>query len=89
MYSVLRICIGFNTDPDLHWFQCGSGYGSGSSIFCQCGSGYISKVLMTKNWKKFTAEIKFNFFYQKLLSLGLHKGRPSYRRSLHPSKENI
>jgi hypothetical protein len=23
------------------------------------------------------------------LSLGLHKGRPSYRRSLQPSKENI
>jgi hypothetical protein len=23
------------------------------------------------------------------LTLGLHKGRPSYRRSLHPSKENI
>jgi hypothetical protein len=37
-----------------------SGYGSGSRIFCQCGSGSGSKsrsrVLMTKNWKKFTAE---------------------------------
>jgi hypothetical protein len=30
------------------------------------------------------------FLYLKLqfLSLGLHKGRPSYRRSLHPFKEN-
>jgi hypothetical protein len=37
---------------------------------------------------------KFNFysFDQKIaiyLSLGLHKGRPSYRRSLQLSKENI
>jgi hypothetical protein len=57
-------------------FQCGSGYGS------------RSKVLMTKIWKKFTVEIKFIFFWSKIaiyLSLGLHKGRPSYRRSLHPS----
>jgi hypothetical protein len=32
------------------------------------------------------------FFYIKAtiyLSLGLQKERPSYRRSLHPSKENI
>ncbi len=32
------------------------------------------------------------FFWSKIaiyLSLGLHKGRPSYRRSLQPSKENI
>jgi hypothetical protein len=40
----------------------------GSSIFCQCGSGSRagsgsrSKVLMTKHWKKITAEIKFVFF---------------------------
>ncbi len=43
-----------------------------------------------QNWKKFTAE---NFFYiSKLatyLSLGLHKERLSFNRSLHPSKENI
>jgi hypothetical protein len=37
---------------------------------------------------------KFNFYFldKKIainLSLGLHKGRPSYRRSLQPSKENI
>jgi hypothetical protein len=32
------------------------------------------------------------FFLSKIaidLSLGLHKGRPSYRRSFQPSKENI
>ncbi len=46
---------------------------------------------MTKNWKKFTAEKKFNFFCIKnySLSLGLHKRRPSYKRSLQLSKENI
>jgi hypothetical protein len=36
----------------------------------------------------------WNFFYyifliKSYLSLGLHKGHPSYRRSLQPSKENI
>ncbi len=42
------------------------------------------RLLMTKNWR--------NFFIKNFncnLSLGLHKGRPSYRRSLPPSKENI
>ncbi len=41
---------------------------------------------MTKNLKKFTAEKKFIFFWSKTalyLSLGLHTGRPSYKRSLH------
>jgi hypothetical protein len=40
---------------------------------------------------KFTAE-KNIFLIKKItfyLSLGLHKGRPSFRRSLHISKENI
>jgi hypothetical protein len=47
---------------------------------------------MTKNWKKFTAEKKNIYFGPKTkiyLSLGLHKGRPSYKRSLQLSKENI
>ncbi len=47
---------------------------------------------MTKNWKKFPTEKELNFFGSKTaiyLSQGLHKGRPSYRRSLQPSKENI
>jgi hypothetical protein len=43
-----------------------------------------------KNEKKFTAENKTYIFWDKkttvYLSLGLHKGRPSYRRSLQPSK---
>ncbi len=45
-------------------------------------------------WPKFEnkikAEIKFIFFWSKIvirLCLGLHKGRPSYSRSLHPSKK--
>ncbi len=47
------------------------------------------RVLMTKNLKK---TYSWKFFYQKLQftyhipSLGLHKGRPSYRKSLQPSK---
>jgi hypothetical protein len=43
---------------------------------------------MTKNSKKFTGEKKLIFFGSKIeiyLSLGLHKKRPSYRRSLPPS----
>ncbi len=65
--------------------------GSGFSILSEYRSGF--RVLMTKNWKKFTAENFFFFFFFfkncNLLSLGLHKGRSNYRRSLHPSKENI
>ncbi len=59
---------------DPHWFQCRSG----SSIFCQCGSGSgsRSKVLMTKNWKKFRAEIKFKYFLIK--NCNLHIPRPPY-----------
>jgi hypothetical protein len=45
---------------------------------------------MTKNWKKFTAERKINFFLIKNYNLpGLHKGLPNYRWSLQPLKENI
>jgi hypothetical protein len=68
---------------------------SGSSISAEylSGSGSRtgsrSRVLMTKNLK---AEKGLMFFLSKLtnyLYLGLHKGRPSYSRSLQPSKENI
>jgi hypothetical protein len=38
-----------------------------------------------QKFKNFTAGKIFKIF----LSLGLHEGRPSYRRSLQPSKENI
>ncbi len=48
---------------------------------------------MTKNWKKCTAEEFFLYVFNKkiaiYLSLGFHKGRPSYRRSLQRSNENI
>ncbi len=48
---------------------------------------------MTKNFKKITVEKKLKKFLGSkstiYLSLGLHKGRPSYRRSLRLSKENI
>ncbi len=81
--------------------KCGSGYGSGSSIFSnfwsgsrsQCGSGFSSRsrVLMSKNWIKLTAGNFLYIFWSKIaiyLSLDLPKGRPGYRRSLQPSKEN-
>jgi hypothetical protein len=46
-----------------------------------------------KSEKKNTAENLFSkLFWSKIaiyLSPGLQKGRPSYRRSLEPSKENI
>jgi hypothetical protein len=61
---------------------CGSGYGSGSSE-SEPGSRvrFLTRVLMTKNFL-----IKKIIVY---LSLGLLKGRLSYRRSFHPSIENI
>jgi hypothetical protein len=50
-----------------------------------------SRVLMTKNLKKFTAEKNLFLLDQTTiyLFLGLHKARPIYRRSLQLSKENI
>ncbi len=57
---------------------CGSGWGS--SISKESGSGSGSRVWMTNNfWSKIAI----------YLSLGLLKGRPSYRKSLQPSKDNI
>jgi hypothetical protein len=49
---------------------------------------------MSTNWREKNLQLKkFKiFFWSKIaiyLSLGLHKGRPSYRRSLQPSNENI
>jgi hypothetical protein len=72
-------------DPDTAFFF----YADHSMEF---GSG--SRDLMTKNWKNLQLEnTAFFFFYQTAIywdfSLHLHKGRTSYRRSLHPSKENI
>jgi hypothetical protein len=60
---------------ELNWFQCRSG----SSFLGQCGSGYSSvsksKDLMTK--------------IAEFLSLGLHAGRPSYRRTILQSQKRI
>jgi hypothetical protein len=41
--------------------------------------------------KKFTAEKNYIIYINNCiyLSLGLHKGRPSYTRSIQSSKENI
>jgi hypothetical protein len=48
---------------------------------------------MTKNFKKITAgKLLYIYFGSKIaiyLSLGLHEGRISYRRSLQPLKDNI
>ncbi len=64
--------------------------GSGASVWgwrpirIRIQSG--SRALMTKNWKKITAEKEKYFFFKSknaiYLSLGLHKVCPSYRRSL-------
>ncbi len=96
VYMITSTSIYHNPVPVVqccnpYWFQRGSGYGSGCKIFCQCGFGYGSgcRILMTKNWKKFTAVHFLTFFWSKIaiyLSLSLHEGRPSYRRSLHPLK---
>jgi hypothetical protein len=52
-----------------------------------CGFGYGSWVMMTKKKKiKNTAENSKIAIY---FILGLHKGCPSYRKSLRPLKENI
>ncbi len=56
----------------------------------EAGDQSGSRALMTKNWKKITAEI---FFFKSktaiYLSLGIHKVCPSYRRSLQLTKEAI
>jgi hypothetical protein len=59
-------------------------------IRIQYGPGY--RTLMTKIEKKLQLKKKINFLGSKTaiyLSLGLHKERPSYRRSLQLSKGAI
>ncbi len=75
---------------------CGSAFissGSGSSILgwtpirIRIQSG--SRALMTKSFKKITAEKKFSFFLSKTaiyLPLGLHKVCPSYRKAFSSQK---
>ncbi len=86
------------------WQGCGSVfifYGSGSRAWCwrpiriqiRIWIQYGSRALITKNWKKITAENLILFFFWSktaiFLSLSLHKVCPSYRRSLQFSKEAI
>jgi hypothetical protein len=75
--SVLWIRISFNADPDPAFFA-----------NADPGPGFW----WPKIGKKLQLIQKFVFVWSKFafyLSLGLRKGRPSYRRSLHSSKENI
>ncbi len=79
-YSLLFSVVGpdsFTSDP--------------ASISCE--SEYGSRVLMAKNSKQNTVQLKiFSSFMIKIaiyLSLGLLKERPGYRKSLQLSKENI
>jgi hypothetical protein len=72
--------------------SCGSGFIESDPAFqVNPDPSWIQGFDDQKVKKKNTAEISFPFFDQNytLLSLGLHKGRPSYRRSLPPSKEYI
>ncbi len=68
----------FNADPDPAFYNCGSRSrsGSGSRDF----HDQKCKTISTGNF--------FHLFYKITIyfPLGLHKGLPSYRRSLQPSK---
>jgi hypothetical protein len=70
---------------DPHWSQCGSGYVSGSSIFCNADPD--PGFWWPKIGKNLQQKIFFIFFWSKIAIYFLHNGRPK-RRSLHPSKEN-
>jgi hypothetical protein len=78
--------ISFRQDCGSALIYCGSGSG------CESGSSSGPRVLITKNLKKYKAEKNLYFFQSKIaiyLSLCLYNGRPSYRRSLQLSQENI
>jgi hypothetical protein len=81
-----------DTNPDPAFFLIADpDPGSGSRI-PDPDPGSRSRVWWSKIGKNLQLEIWFLFFWSKLaiyLSLGLHKGRLSYRRSLQSSKENI
>jgi hypothetical protein len=66
----------FTSVPDPHRFKCGSG--SRSRDFED------QKLKRIYSWNIFFFDKKLRF-----ISIGLHKGRPGYRRSLQPTKENI
>ncbi len=76
-------CQTFFSVVDLHWFQCGFG----PSIFGQCWSGSDDQKLgKTYSWENLYFFLSTTGIYS---SQGLHKGRPSNKKSLYPSKENI
>ncbi len=70
-------------------------YGSGSRILGWIRIQSGSRDLMTKNWKKIYSWKKLIFLLKTTiyLSLGFHKGRPSYKRSFikreHPAIQNM
>ncbi len=78
-----------DTDPDPAFFLIADlDSGSGFRIRIPDPDRVFGDLKLEKIYNK-----KFNFyFWIKIaiyLTLGLHKGRPSYRRSLQPSKVNI
>ncbi len=90
IFLVQFIFIYFKTVLWIQILWVGSGYGSGSSISSESGSG--PGYLWLKVGKKYSGKFFLSFFWWKIaiyLSLGLLKSRPSQRRSLQPTKENI
>ncbi len=75
----------YSSVVDPHRFQCGSGFSIFLTMRIQIRTGIQilgfddQKLEKIYSWKKIAI----------YLSQGLPKGRPSYRRSLQPSKENI
>ncbi len=77
------------------WPCFGSGFfysGSGSNILGWIPIRIRIQGFNDQKLKKIHTRKKIGIFWSKFaiyLSLGLHKGHPSYRRSLQPSKKNI
>ncbi len=92
-----RIAIEKNVDPKLrslnmHKQKVVHRQMSFCLLCLLCFSYMLFGLLLVKTIKLLQLEKNLISFESKNaidLSLGLHKGRPSYRRSLQPSKENI
>ncbi len=77
---------------DPHWFNADPDPDPAFLLIADPDPGSGSRLWWSKIEKNLQLEILFKFFWSKIatyLSLGLHKGRQSYRRNLQPSKENI
>jgi hypothetical protein len=86
----LLIPTGRVSDP--HWLNADPDTDPDPAFFLIPDPGSGSRVWWSKIEKNLQLEDLIKFFWSKIatyLSLGLHKGRPSYRRNLQPSKENI